>query len=47
MTSHHDKHSCPPRMSPLENILKCKNLLISRVRIEIILLNDELSFIKA
>ena len=30
-------------MSPLENILKCKHLFISRVRIEIILLYGELS----
>ena len=41
------KHSCPPRMSPLENILKRKNLFISRVRIEIILLYGELSLINA
>ena len=40
------KHSCPPRLSPLENILKCKHLFISRVRIEIILLYGELSLIK-
>ena len=39
------KHSCLPRMSPVENILKCKYLFISRVRIEIILLYGELSLI--
>ena len=32
------KHSCLLRMSPLENILNCKHLFISRVGIEIILL---------
>ena len=41
------KHSCPLRISPLENILKFKHLFISRVRIEIILLYGELSFINA
>ena len=41
------KHSCPPRMSPLETILKCKHLFISRVRIEMILLYGELSLINA
>ena len=30
------KHTCPPKMSPLENVLKCKHLFISRVRIEIL-----------
>ena len=39
------KHSCPLRTSPLENILKCKHLFISRVRIEIILLHGEVSLI--
>ena len=32
------KHSCPPRMIPMENILKCKHLFMSRVRIVMILL---------
>ena len=41
------KQSCPPRMSPLENILKCKHLFISHVRIEIISLYGELSLINA
>ena len=33
--------------SPLENILKCKHLFISRVRIEIILVYGELTLINA
>ena len=41
------KHSCPLRMSPLENVLKCKHFLISRVRIKMILLDFELSLINA
>ena len=41
------KHLCVPRMSPLENIFKCKHLCISCVRIEIILLYGELSLISA
>ena len=39
------KHSCPPRMSPLENIIKCKHLFLSCARIKIILLYCELSLI--
>ena len=39
------KHSCLPRMSPQENILKCKHSFISHVRIEIILLYVEISLI--
>ena len=38
------KHSCPPRK---ENILKCKHLFISCVRIKIILLYGELSLINS
>ena len=47
MTLSTGKRSCPPRMSPVENILKCKHVCISCVRIEIILLYGELSLINA